>query len=131
MANGVLRNVYTLYQGVLYFQTWCYATRVGLTVIYFTLVRKCGLHCTDFLQTHKSLTALFTYLLYRISIKPENKCGKYIWKFIYIVCGLYCADFYETRNHTIHFCEHFLYLILSKSDENYRIYAQNLIHALK
>jgi hypothetical protein len=65
MADCVLRYVHRLYRGVRYFQTVrYYGTRVGLTVIYRTLVKKCSLCDTGFRDTNQCLQELGTYLSY-------------------------------------------------------------------
>jgi len=64
MVYCVLRYVHRLYLSVRYFQTArCYGTRVGLTVIYFTLVKNCSLLDTGVHDTNQSLQALCTHLL--------------------------------------------------------------------
>jgi len=45
--------------------------------------KKYWLSCTDFHKTHKCSTALGADLLYKISPKSDNKCGKHWYKFIY------------------------------------------------
>ena len=61
MADSVLRYIERLNRGVLYFQTVrCYGTRVGLTVIYFTLAKKCSLLDTGDHDTYQCLQALCT-----------------------------------------------------------------------
>lgn len=59
---------------------------------------------------------LCSHPLYQISLKSDNKCGKYIWKFIYTPkYGFHCANFHMTHNSLINFCVPLLYWSLSTS----------------
>ena len=76
------QNTEFVHSFVIFTTSICHVATVKV-VLFLHPSEKHDFPTADFHETHKGPTALCADILYRISPKSDNKCGKQGWKFTY------------------------------------------------